>query len=83
MASRLLLPLLGALLLCQPVAAQQPTQAERGTIRESCRGDFLAHCSDVSPGGRAALDYLIANMANLTPACQSAVGAVAPAARGK
>jgi hypothetical protein len=49
MASRLLLPLLGALLLCQQVAAQQPTQAERDTIHHSCRGDFLAHCSDVSP----------------------------------
>jgi hypothetical protein len=83
MASRILLLLLGALLLCQPVAAQQSTQAERDTISQSCRGGFVAQCSDVSPGGRAALDRLITNMANLTPACQSAVGAVAPAARGK
>ena len=55
--------------------AQQPTQAQANAIRQSCRSDYQAHCASVPTGGAAALQCLQANIASLSPACQSAVGA--------
>ena len=52
-------------------AAQQPTQAERGAIRDSCRSDFIAHCAGVEPGGKEAFECLIRNDAKLSAACPS------------
>jgi hypothetical protein len=60
-------------------AAQQPTQAQRDAIRASCRSDFIANCSGVTPGGKEALECLLRNQAKLSPACNSAVGAIVPA----
>jgi hypothetical protein len=62
-----------------PAAAQQPTPAQRDAIRASCRSDFMANCSSVTPGGKEALECLLRNQAKLSPACNAAVSAVAPA----
>lgn len=59
-----------------PAFAQQPTQAQQNAIRQSCRADFQANCSGVSPGGTAALQCLQEHAANLSQACNAAVGAV-------
>jgi hypothetical protein len=37
------------------VLGQQPTAAQQNAIRQSCRGDFQANCSGVSPAGRRRL----------------------------
>ena len=63
-------------------AAQQPTQAQADAIRQSCRADYQAHCSTVSPGGSAALQCLRTNLASLSPGCQSAVGATGGGSAG-
>jgi hypothetical protein len=42
-----------------PIAAQEPTEAERDAIRSACRSDFMAHCSSVQPGGKEALECLL------------------------
>jgi hypothetical protein len=65
-----------------PAAAQQPTQAQRDAIRASCRSDFMANCSGVTPGGKEALECLLRNQAKLSPACNTAVSAVVPATPG-
>ncbi len=62
-----------------PAMAQQPTQAQRDAIRASCRSDFMANCSSVTPGGKEALECLLRNQAKLSPACNTAVSAVVPA----
>jgi hypothetical protein len=66
-------------------SAQQPSQAQISAVRSACRSDYMAHCSSVPPGGKAALACLQKNVASLSPSCQSAVnavsaGAAAPAA---
>ena len=68
---------LGLALGLAPAAAQQPTQAQRDAIRASCRSDFMANCSSVTPGGKEALECLLRNQAKLSPACNSAVSAIA------
>ncbi len=62
-----------------PALAQQPTQAQRDAIRASCRSDFMANCSSVTPGGKEALECLLRNQAKLSSACNTAVSAVVPA----
>ncbi|MGB6967390.1 MAG: hypothetical protein WBD90_23435, partial [Xanthobacteraceae bacterium] len=54
-----------------PAMAQQPTQAQRDAIRASCRSDFMANCSSVTPGGKEALECLLRNQAKLSPACNT------------
>jgi hypothetical protein len=49
-------------------------------VRASCRSDFLAHCAGVPRGGAEALQCLKRNVAQLSPACQAAVNAIAAAA---
>lgn len=66
-------------IIAGPLAAQQPTNEQRDSIRSSCRSDFIAHCSGVQPGGKEALECLRRSDAKLTPACKSALRAVAPA----
>lgn len=75
-------------ILIGPVAAQQPTSAQRDAIRSACRSDYEAHCASVPPGGKPSLVCLQKNMASLSPDCQRAVNAVgsssaAPAATPK
>jgi hypothetical protein len=67
----LLLLLLGA--AAAPALAQQPSQEQVAAIRQSCRSDYIEHCSGVPTGGAAALDCLRQNEAQLAPACRQAV----------
>src|SRR5882724_10685772 len=60
-----------------PAAAQQPTKAQGDAIRQSCRADYRSYCASVPTGGMAALQCLQGHLADLSPPCQSAVGAVA------
>jgi hypothetical protein len=71
---------LSALLLLSATTApaQQPSQAELNAVRQSCRSDFMANCSGVTPGGKDALDCLKRNVTRLSSACQSAVNALSP-----
>jgi hypothetical protein len=64
-------------LTIDPLAAQQPTQAQRDAIRASCRSDFIANCSGVTPGGREALECLMRNESSLSESCKTAVNAIA------
>ena len=73
------LTVLLSVILLNPVAAQQPTPAQRDAIRSSCRSDFMANCSGVQPGGKDALDCLKRNLAKLSGGCQAAVSAISPA----
>ena len=56
--------------------AQMPTTAQRNAIRQSCARDYQAMCASVPTGGKASLQCLRQNMTSLSPACQSAVGAI-------
>src|SRR5262245_66316179 len=58
--------------------AQKPSQAQINAMRQSCRSDYMAHCSTVPTGGAPALNCLKQNLSNLSPACQNAVKAIAP-----
>lgn len=69
--------------LALPVAAQQPTQAQRDAIKSACRSDFMAQCSGVTPGGKEALSCLQQHSASLSQPCQQAVGALSGGAAGK
>jgi hypothetical protein len=70
--------LVGLLLfgIAATAAAQQPSQAQIGAIKQSCRTDYQSYCSGVPTGGSAALQCLQGHIASLSPPCQTAVGAV-------
>jgi hypothetical protein len=57
-------------------SAQQPTQAQVNAVRQSCRNDYMAHCSSVPPGGAASLACLKQHASSLSSACQAAVNAI-------
>ncbi len=57
-------------------AAQQPTAAQQSAIKSACRSDFMAQCSGVQPGGKAALTCLQQHNSSLSAACQSALAAI-------
>jgi hypothetical protein len=59
-----------------PAAAQQASQAQQNAIREACPADYRAHCANVPAAGQAAFACLARNLAQLSPPCQRAVGAV-------
>lgn len=63
-------------LFAMPSLAQKPTQAEVDSIRTGCRGDYQAMCSDVPPGGQAALQCLLQHVGNVSPACRAALASV-------
>src|SRR5262249_16383068 len=44
----------------------QPTEAQKDAVKSSCRSDYTAHCSSVTPGGEAALQCLAKNMSSLS-----------------
>jgi hypothetical protein len=74
---------IGALLLflaTDGAWAQQPTPEQTSAIRGSCRSDFMANCSGVTPGGKDALDCLKRNLGKLSGSCKAAVSAVMPVA---
>lgn len=64
------------LLVSGTAAAQQPTQAQIGAVRSSCRSDYQSYCASVPTGGSAALNCLEQHVNQVSPACQSAVSAV-------
>jgi hypothetical protein len=70
--------LVGLLLfgIAATAAAQQPSQAQIGAIKQSCRTDYQSYCSGVPTGGSAALQCLQGHISSLSPQCQTAVGAV-------
>jgi hypothetical protein len=59
-----------------PLAAQQPTEAQREAIRASCRSDFIANCSGVTPGGKEAFECLMSHESSLSESCKMAVSAI-------
>jgi hypothetical protein len=59
-----------------PALAQQPSQEQIAAIRQSCRSDYIEHCSSVPTGGAASLNCLRQNEAHLTPACRQAVAVI-------
>src|SRR5580693_6039948 len=63
-------------MVASPAFSQAPTDAQRAAIKSQCRSDYIAHCSNVPPGGMASLQCLQKNMASLSPSCQTAVRAV-------
>jgi hypothetical protein len=60
-------------------AQAQVTDAQRSAIRSSCRSDFMANCSSVTPGGAEAFQCLKQNESKLSSACRSAINAVSAA----
>ena len=58
------------------LVSPQPSQAQISAIRASCQADYRFHCANVPTGGRQALACLQNNLATLSSACQTAVGAV-------
>jgi hypothetical protein len=56
----------------------QPTAQQQEAVRSNCRSDFMANCSGVPRGGAEAVQCLERNAAKLSPACRSAVNALAP-----
>jgi hypothetical protein len=74
-------------LFASNAVAQQPTPAQQSAIKSACRSDFMAQCSGVTPGGKAALSCLQQHNSYLSAGCQQAIGALggaksAPAASG-
>src|ERR1700761_6015498 len=66
------------LLAAGGAGAQQPSQDQISAIRQSCRSDFMANCSGVTPGGKDALECLKQNVEKLSGACKTAVSAITP-----
>jgi hypothetical protein len=70
-------------ILVTPAWSQAPTEAQRSAIRSECRSDYMAHCSEVPPGGMASLQCLQSHMSSLSADCQGAVRAVEKSAEPK
>jgi hypothetical protein len=78
---RFLLPHLAvviAAIMATPLnaAAQQPSQAQINTIKQSCRSDYMNVCASVPTGGRAALQCLQQHQSNVSASCQDALSAI-------
>ena len=58
--------------------AQQPSQDQINAVRQSCRSDFMANCSGVTPGSKDTLECLKQNLAKLSGSCKTAVSAIVP-----
>jgi len=65
-----------AALAAHCAVAQQPTQAQVNAVRQSCRSDYMAHCSSVPPGSEASLLCLKQHAAEASPPCQQALRAI-------
>jgi outer membrane biosynthesis protein TonB len=63
--------------LSTQVHAQAPSKPQQDAIRSNCRSDFMRNCSNVTPGGREALDCLMQNKAKVSAGCQGALNAIA------
>ncbi len=60
---------------CRTQLARLPTDAEKATLRASCRSDYIAHCLTVPSGTIESLQCLQKAAPSLSPACKSAVTA--------
>ena len=54
------------------------TDEQKASLRAHCRGDFIAHCKGISPGGVEAFECLAKNSQELSSACHTAVQSVDP-----
>ena len=54
------------------------TDEQKASLRANCRGDFIAHCKGISPGGIEAFECLAKNSQELSSACHTAVQSVDP-----
>jgi hypothetical protein len=62
-------------------AAAQPQEDQLKAIQQACTlNDFVSHCSWIQPSSPEVLLCLQANAVQLSPACQTAVGTLPPAA---
>jgi hypothetical protein len=57
-------------------SAQQPSQQQINTIKQSCRSDYMNVCASVPTGGRAALQCLQQHQSDVSAPCQSALAAI-------
>jgi len=73
---RVAMALLGLGLCTGHVLAQQPSQAQIGAIKSSCRGDYMNVCSNVPTGGQAALQCLQQHSGRVSGGCQAALAAI-------
>jgi hypothetical protein len=62
--------------LAAVAAAQQPSQAQIGAVRQACGNDYMTYCASVPTGGSAALACLKEHMQSLSTPCQQAVAAI-------
>ena len=62
--------------LAAVAAAQQPSQAQIGAVRQACRNDYMSYCASVPTGGSASLACLKEHMQSLSAPCQQAVAAI-------
>jgi hypothetical protein len=62
------------------VSAQQPSQQQINTVKQSCRSDYMNVCASVPTGGRAALQCLQQHQSDVSAPCQSALAAIGGAA---
>jgi hypothetical protein len=60
---------------CRTQLARLPTDAEKATLRASCRNDYIAHCLTVPAGTLRSLQCLQAAAPSLAPVCKAAVAA--------
>ena len=63
-----------------PTLASAPSPEQQSAIKVTCRGDFMANCRGVTPGGPEALACLQRNAARLSPDCKTSLAAIADAA---
>lgn len=70
--------LLAAFAALSAGAHAQLSSAQQNALKQSCRSDFMSHCSGVTPGGADALACLQSHVAGLSPACKQAVSATMP-----
>ncbi len=66
------------LTIAASTAAFAVTDDQKQALRANCRGDFIAHCRGVSPGGIEAFQCLAKNSQDLSAACHAAVKDVDP-----
>ena len=55
--------------------AATPTTEQQGAMRAACRGDFMAKCAGVQPGGKEALACLQGHVTTLSASCKKVVAA--------
>ena len=65
----------GCLAVAMPAVAQQPAPAAGQVLKEACKGDYKALCSNVQPGGGRIVTCLKQQADKLSPGCKQALTA--------